>query len=99
MTEAKDTIEVLAACINISSAAAGIKGKSNRLGQQHVERNCLWVKDLAGKVPNTLILPVELKGESVHVLLDSGSKADLISSDIVDQLRLNKCTLTKPLQL
>lgn len=99
MTEAKEVIEVSAARIDLCSNAVSRKGKTVQRGQQHIERNTVRVKDLSRKVPNTLIVQAELEGQSVRVLLDSGSQADLVSSTIVDQLRLTKCALTKPLQL
>jgi hypothetical protein len=68
-------------------------------GQNHIKRNATRVKVLARKVPNTLVVKALVKGESVRILLDTGSQDDLISTILVDQLKLAKVALTKPLQL
>jgi hypothetical protein len=76
---------------------AGINKKPT--GQNHIEWNTTRVKDLTHKVPNTLVVQALVEGESVRILLDTGSQADLISTTLVDQLKLTKAALTKLLQL
>ncbi|KAG8727468.1 hypothetical protein FRC10_006077, partial [Ceratobasidium sp. 414] len=98
LTGLRDSIEVSAARIEVS-AASKPKDSNKPTERRLVERNATRIKDLSRKVPNTIVVQAEIEGESVRALLDSGSQADLISTTLVDQLRLNKCALTKPLQL
>ncbi|KAF8752463.1 hypothetical protein RHS01_07674 [Rhizoctonia solani] len=90
LTRLKEKIEI---------NAVGVGRKNKEPGPKHVERNAIKVKDHTRKVPNTLIVEAKLEGESVRVLLDSGCQTDMVSTTIVDQLRLPKVKLTKPLQV
>ncbi|QRV80827.1 Transposon Ty3-G Gag-Pol polyprotein [Ceratobasidium sp. AG-Ba] len=100
LTKVKESIEVSATRIQtLPTAQAPKPGKRKAPEQQHVERNAARVKDVTRRVPPTMIIQAELEGESVRVLMDSGSQADLVSSTLVDQLKLQKVTLTKPLTL
>jgi hypothetical protein len=95
LTAQKESIETSSARIYVATA----RTKSVNVGPKHVERNSARVKDQTRKVPGTLVVQATLQGESVRVLLDSGSQADLVSSTLVDQLKLPRIALTKPLQL
>ncbi|QRV92218.1 Transposon Ty3-G Gag-Pol polyprotein [Ceratobasidium sp. AG-Ba] len=100
LTKVKESIEVLATRIQTQPLAQAPKPvKRKQPEQQHVERNAARVKDVTRRVPPTMIVQAELEGESIRVLMDSGSQADLVSSTLVDQLKLQKITLTKPLTL
>ncbi|GAB1524382.1 hypothetical protein RhiTH_007536 [Rhizoctonia solani] len=90
LTRLKEKIEI---------NAVGVGQKNKELGPKHVEQNAIKVKDHTRKVPNTLIVEAKLKGKSVCVLLDLGCQTDIVSTTIVDQLRLPKVKLTKPLQV
>ncbi|CEL62322.1 hypothetical protein RSOLAG1IB_12547 [Rhizoctonia solani AG-1 IB] len=78
--------------------AVRVKAKPTQ-GPKHIERNAVKVKDNTRKVPDTLVVEAKIEGKSVRALLDSGCQTDLISSTLVDQLRLQKAALTKPLQV
>jgi hypothetical protein len=99
LTKTKELISVSATRIQVSSAQALALTKRKILGSKHVERNAARIKDMARRVPSTLIVQVELERESLRILLDSGCQADLVSSTVVDQLKLQKSALTKPLTL
>ncbi|KAG8693769.1 hypothetical protein FRC08_008909 [Ceratobasidium sp. 394] len=98
LTEIRDLIEVSAVTVELNAASASKKSAAPT-ERRLMERNATRVKDLARKVPSTLVVQAEIQGESVRALLDSGSQADLVSTTLVDQLRLNKTALAKPLQL
>ncbi|KAF8752795.1 hypothetical protein RHS01_07224 [Rhizoctonia solani] len=74
-------------------------GQKNDATTKHIERNAVKIKDNTRKVPDTLVVKAKIEGKSVRVLLDSGCQTDLISSTLVDQLKLDKTALTKPLQV
>jgi hypothetical protein len=99
LAKAKESIESASVRVNAAEVrrTTGTSKKPTR--QNHIERNAMRVKDLARKVPNTLVVQASIEGESVHILLDTGSQADLMSTTLVDQLKLAKVALTKPLQL
>ncbi|QRW20520.1 Zinc finger, CCHC-type [Rhizoctonia solani] len=79
--------------------AVGVGRKNKEPGPKHVEQNAIKVKDHTRKVLNMLIVEANLEGKSVCVLLDLGCQTDMVSTTIVDQLRLPKVKLTKPLQV
>ncbi|KAG9124852.1 DEIH-box ATPase [Ceratobasidium sp. 392] len=89
LTEVKESIKV--SSIGLSAAKLNGKKAKEENNQRFIERNATRVKDLSWKVPATLVAQAEIK--------DSGSQADILSSTIVDQLKLEKYVLTKPLQL
>ncbi|EUC57545.1 retroviral aspartyl protease, partial [Rhizoctonia solani AG-3 Rhs1AP] len=97
MLKELDELTGLKERIEVSAVRVSTKGKEPVL--KHVERNAVKVKDNTRKVPNTLIVEAKVQGESVRVLLDSGCQTDLISTTLVDQLKLPKVALTKPLQV
>ncbi|KAF8666245.1 hypothetical protein RHS04_09699 [Rhizoctonia solani] len=89
LTQLRDRIEVNAVCV----------GQKNNATTKHIERNAVKIKDNTRKVPNTLVVEAKIEGKSVQVLLDSGCQTDLILSTLVNQLKLDKTALTKPLQV
>jgi hypothetical protein len=86
---------VSAACIQTASAQAPVLTKHKGPGPKHIKRNAARVKDVARRVPGTFIVQAALKGESLRVL----SQANLVPLMVVDQLKLRKTALTKPLTL
>ncbi|QRW18769.1 Transposon Ty3-G Gag-Pol polyprotein [Rhizoctonia solani] len=89
LTRLRDRVEVNAVCV----------GQKNNATTKHIERNAVKIKDNTRKVPDTLVVEAKIEGKSVRVLLDSGCQTDLILSTLVDQLKLDKTALTKPLQV
>ncbi|TFY57697.1 hypothetical protein EVJ58_g6867 [Rhodofomes roseus] len=62
-----------------------------------VEHTSMRPKDFARNIPKPLIVEVFIQGHSVRALLDTGCMADFLSTTLVDQLRLKKDVLAKPL--
>ena len=62
-----------------------------------VERNAMRTKDFTRNVPKPIIVAVRIAGKPCRALLDTGSMADFMSTTLVDQLRLTKEVLAKPL--
>ncbi|KAG9127137.1 hypothetical protein FRC07_000510 [Ceratobasidium sp. 392] len=83
LSKTKDRIKVSALLVNSGRISKKTKGDERKI----IEQNTTRVKDLARRVPNTLVVRAELAGESIHALLDSGSQADLVSATLVDQLK------------
>jgi hypothetical protein len=50
-------------------------------------------------VPKPLVVVVKVNGHPARALFDSGSLGDFVSSTLVDQLKLKKDALTKPIPL
>ncbi|KAG9074015.1 hypothetical protein FRC06_010993, partial [Ceratobasidium sp. 370] len=98
LTEVRDAIEVSAVRMDTNTARTRRKSSADT-EHRLVERNATRVKDTSRKVPSTIVVQAEIEGESVRVLLDSGSQADLVSTTLVDQLKLGKVALARPLQL
>ncbi|KAF8666296.1 hypothetical protein RHS04_09692 [Rhizoctonia solani] len=89
LTRLRDRVKVNAVCV----------GQKNNATTKHIERNAVKIKDNMRKVPDTLVVKAKIEGKSVQVLLDSGCQTDLILSTLVNQLKLDKTALTKPLQV
>ena len=70
-------------------------------GVPAVKRTMLQIKDKTRKLPEPIVALVKVNGQSIRVLLDTGSMADFLSTMIVDQLKLQKETYQKllPVQL
>jgi hypothetical protein len=64
-----------------------------------LEQTAMRPKDFNRKLPKALIITVKVNGKPIKVLLNTGSMADFLSTTIVDQLRLKKEVLAKPLPL
>ena len=64
-----------------------------------MQRNAAKVKDDERLLPKPVVLKVEIEGQPVRALVDTGSLGDFISSTLVDQLKLNRKTLKNPVGL
>jgi hypothetical protein len=64
-----------------------------------LQRNAAVPKDFTHVVPKPIVVVVYVNGQPVRALLDSGSLGDFVSTSLVDQLKLAKVELTKPLAL
>jgi hypothetical protein len=65
----------------------------------HLQRNAASTRDFARIVPKPLVVVVKVNGHPARALFDSGSLGDFISSTLVDQLKLKRESLTKPIPL
>ncbi len=78
----------------------GASAKPRKLSEsapEILERNAATPKDFIRKSPRSIVIEVEVNGHMVCVLLDTGSRADFISSNLADQLKLKLEPLAKPL--
>jgi hypothetical protein len=64
-----------------------------------LQRNSAMAKDPSHIVPKPIIVTVEVKGHLCHALLDMGSLENFISRSLVDQLKIKKTELNKPVTL
>ncbi|KAF8800004.1 hypothetical protein BYT27DRAFT_7048075, partial [Phlegmacium glaucopus] len=65
-----------------------------------IQRNAARIKDVAGLLlPKPIVLRVNINGNPVRALVDSGSLGDFILSTVVDQLKIKKNVLSKPIGL
>ncbi|QRV96035.1 Pol polyprotein/retrotransposon [Ceratobasidium sp. AG-Ba] len=64
-----------------------------------IERNASKPKDLTRKLGKPIIIEATINGHKVRALIDSGSLGDFISTTVVDQLKLKRETLAKPIGL
>ena len=65
-----------------------------------VQRNAAWVKGTGERfIPKPIAINVFLNRLPVCTLVDSGSLGDFMSSTLVDQLKLKRMNLEKPLGL
>ena len=62
-----------------------------------VESTSMRPKDFTRRVPKPLVIEILVQGKPVCALLDTGCMADFLSTTVVDQLRLKKEVLAKPL--
>ncbi|EUC58280.1 retroviral aspartyl protease [Rhizoctonia solani AG-3 Rhs1AP] len=62
-----------------------------------MEWNSSKPKDKERRVPRPIVLEVQINGPPARALLDSGSHGDFVSTILVDQLRLKKSRLAKPI--
>jgi hypothetical protein len=66
----------------------------------NIQRNAARVKDNHERLlPKPVVIRVNVNGLPVRALVDSGSLSDFISSTTVDQLKLKRTILDKPLGL
>ncbi|PFH44959.1 hypothetical protein AMATHDRAFT_10338 [Amanita thiersii Skay4041] len=77
---------------NIGRARKSKKGKDE---PETIERTAMRIKDFKRIIPKPIIVTVNVNGEPVRALVDTGSMADFISMTIVDQLKLPCETLAK----
>ncbi|QRW23678.1 Pol polyprotein/retrotransposon [Rhizoctonia solani] len=64
-----------------------------------MEWNTSKPRDKERKVPRPIILEVLINGNPARALLNSGSHGDFVSTTLVDQLKLKKTQLAKPIGL
>jgi Aspartyl protease len=64
-----------------------------------LQRSSAIAKDPSWIVPKPIIITVEVNGHPCCALLDTGSLGDLISGSLVDQLKIKKTELNKPVML
>ncbi|KAG8695605.1 hypothetical protein FRC09_009059, partial [Ceratobasidium sp. 395] len=64
-----------------------------------VERNAARPKDITRKLPKPIVVETTINGHKVRALIDTGSLGDFISTTVVDQLKLERQTLAKPIGL
>ncbi|RPD56922.1 hypothetical protein L226DRAFT_468051, partial [Lentinus tigrinus ALCF2SS1-7] len=62
-----------------------------------IERNAMRTRDFSRKIPRLIVVHVEVNGQTLRALLDTGSMADFISTTVVDQLKLEQEVLAKPI--
>ncbi|KLO03938.1 hypothetical protein SCHPADRAFT_841209, partial [Schizopora paradoxa] len=78
----------------------GAATKPRKLSESAPEpltRNAATPKDFIRKSPRSIVIEVEVEGHIVCALLDTGSRADFMSSNLADQLKLKREPLAKPL--
>ncbi|QRW02440.1 Pol polyprotein/retrotransposon [Ceratobasidium sp. AG-Ba] len=64
-----------------------------------VERNAARPKDITRILPKPIVVEATINEQKVRALIDSGSLGDFISTTVVDQLKLERHTLAKPIGL
>jgi hypothetical protein len=64
-----------------------------------LERNSARKKDLARNVPKPLVVEVNINGHKARALIDTGSLSDFMSSNLADQLHVDRVILEKPLPI
>ncbi|KIJ09137.1 hypothetical protein PAXINDRAFT_87886, partial [Paxillus involutus ATCC 200175] len=62
-----------------------------------IERTAMKPKDFTCRVPTSIVVEVCINGHPMRALLDTGLMADFLLTTAVDQLRLKKEVLVKPL--
>jgi len=68
-------------------------------GAAAIERTTPRVKDKTRRLPEPIVIQVNINGNPIRALLDTGSMADFLSTTVVDQLRLPRVTYEKPLSV
>ncbi|KAJ8089345.1 hypothetical protein PM082_014593 [Marasmius tenuissimus] len=66
---------------------------------ENLERSSATVNNVNRKVPRPIIVDVKVNGCPTRALIDSGSTTDFISTRLVDQLKLQRTDLDKPLPI
>jgi hypothetical protein len=64
-----------------------------------VERTAMKVHDFKRVVPKPIVVKVFMNGHPVRALMDCGSEADFLSTTVIDQLRIPRSILAKPLNI
>jgi hypothetical protein len=82
-----------------SLAISAISTRIVEADTTHLQRNAALTRDFSCIVPKPLVVVVKINGHPARALFDSGSLGDFISSTLVDQLKLKKESLTKPIPL
>ena len=66
----------------------------------NIQRNAERVKGAAERLlPKPIVIQIQVNGSPLRALVDPGSLGDFISSTTIDQLKLKRTTLDKPLVL
>ena len=66
----------------------------------HVQRNAARVKGTSERLlPKPIVIQIKINNLPVRALIDSGSLGDFISASVVDQMKLKRTLLEKPLGL
>ncbi|KAF8703643.1 hypothetical protein RHS03_06199, partial [Rhizoctonia solani] len=100
LSKFRNKLELRSAKVEVCATQPSGRERAQKVNKQgYIKRNAMQVRDNTRKVPQTITVQARLNGQTVRVLLDLGSQADIISTTIVDQLNLPKTALTKPLQL
>jgi hypothetical protein len=71
-------------CFNIQKRSGVEKINSTKT----LQRTSSSPKDRTRLIPKSMVIRVKINGHSAKALIDSGSTADLISSALVDQLKI-----------
>jgi hypothetical protein len=79
--------------------AGNKKSQSKGNDYDTVERTSMKVKDFKRVIPKTMVVTTYVNGQPVRTLLDPGSEADFISTTLVDQLKVERDILAKPLRI
>jgi predicted aspartyl protease len=75
------------------------KVERNEATEDHMSRNSMTEKDVDRKLPKQVIVEAFINGQSVRAMMDTGSMMDFISTRLVDQLKIPKEVLVKPVPL
>ncbi|KAF7375484.1 DNA/RNA polymerase [Mycena sanguinolenta] len=84
----------------IHAFAAGPSRRKSKMTQEgtiEYQRTASNIRDFARAVPQPMVIVVQVNGNPVTALLDSGSLGDFMSTTLVDQLKLKTDMLAKPL--
>ena len=85
---------------NMAVSLFGATAKQRKLSESAPEplaRNAATPKDFIRKSPRSIVIEVEVEGHIVCALIDTGSRADFMSSNLTQQLKLKRDPLAKPL--
>ncbi|KAG9087113.1 hypothetical protein FRC07_012906 [Ceratobasidium sp. 392] len=80
-------------------AAMRLDKKNGESSTRNVKRNAARPKDITRKLPKPLVVQATINGKPVRALIDTGSLGDFISTTAVDQLKLEREALAKPIGL
>ncbi|KAG8689330.1 hypothetical protein FRC09_012471 [Ceratobasidium sp. 395] len=80
-------------------AAMRLDKKNGESSTRNVEQNAAQPKDITRKLPKPLVIQAMINRKPVRALIDSGSLGDFISTTAVNQLKLEREALTKPIGL
>ena len=64
-----------------------------------LQRNAAVTRDFTRSIPKPLVVVVHINGQPARALIDTGSLADFVSLNLVEQLKLKKIVLEKPLTI
>ncbi|QRV79860.1 Transposon Tf2-1 polyprotein [Ceratobasidium sp. AG-Ba] len=108
MYDAHKNIEVNNIDIDYSTCKKDTEGEAlelNAIKKQkpkqitEIEQNSATPKDIERRIIPAIVVDVSVNGHPAQALLDSGSLGDFVSTTLVDQLKLPKAELAKPMGL